>query len=159
DAAEVLVAAVLEAALAAAAGVDLGLEDDWAAEGVELLDGVGRGGDGLAARHGRACPGQQGFCLVFVNLHANSPENVREPADPPTTGLLSERAVSGPIRPGCRGARVSRTAPPRGTGASSATRLPRAGRGPCRTAATLRAFRPRGTVFRTCGQFLLKKCR
>src|SRR4029077_163595 len=72
DAAPVL-ATVLEAPFAAAAGVDLRLEDDGAAaELIEcLLRLSGRGGDN-AARNGSAGRRQQLFRLVFVNLHVES---------------------------------------------------------------------------------------
>src|SRR5262249_4206206 len=73
DAAEVL-AAVLEAALAAAAGVDLGLEDDRAAaELVERPLRLGGRGRDDAPRDGGAGPGEYLFRLVFVDLHRASP--------------------------------------------------------------------------------------
>src|SRR5262249_27107610 len=68
DAAELL-AAVLEEALAAAAGVDLRLEHDRAAGLVERLHRLDRGGGHKAPRHGRPGGGQKFFRLVFVNLH------------------------------------------------------------------------------------------
>src|SRR5262249_20086347 len=68
DAAEVL-AAVLETALAAAAGVDLGFEDNRAAQAVERLLSLSRGGDDDPARHHGPGARQQFFRLIFVNLH------------------------------------------------------------------------------------------
>src|SRR5262249_5991102 len=70
-----VLAAILETALAAAAGVHLGLEDDWGADLVERLLGFGGRGGHDAARDGRAGRRQQFFRLKFVDLHRGySPE-------------------------------------------------------------------------------------
>ena len=70
---ERLVAVVLwtdRHALAAAPGVDLGLQHHrLAAELVERRQGLGRAAGDEAPGHGRALGGQQLFRLVFVDLH------------------------------------------------------------------------------------------
>ena len=60
----------LKRALAAAAGVDLGLEHDrLAAHLVERADRLGRGRRDDAARDRRPGGGEQFFGLIFVDLH------------------------------------------------------------------------------------------
>src|SRR5262249_21507913 len=71
DAAEVS-AGVFESSLAAAAGVNLGLEDDGAADLVERRQHLGDAGGDDAARDGRAGGGEQFLGLVFVNLHVGA---------------------------------------------------------------------------------------
>ena len=59
------------AALAAAAGVDLRLDDpDRAAELLRRLDGLLHAEGRVAARHGHAELAQDFLALVLVNLHA-----------------------------------------------------------------------------------------
>src|SRR5262249_36922851 len=68
-----LLAAVLEVALAAAAGVDLGLEDHRPADVVEGPLRLGGRGGHDAARDGRPSGREQLFRLVFVDLHRRPP--------------------------------------------------------------------------------------
>ncbi len=67
--AAVILAAALERPLAAAAGVDLGLQHDRAAEFVERPHRLGRRRDDDAGRHGGAGVGEELLGLVFVDFH------------------------------------------------------------------------------------------
>ena len=62
----------LETALAAAAGMDLGLEHDRTADLVEGLLRLGRRRRDDAARHRRPRRRQQFLGLVFVDLHCST---------------------------------------------------------------------------------------
>src|SRR5262249_15623049 len=71
DAAEVL-AAVFEAPLAAAAGMNLRLENNGPSDLVERLLCLGRRRNDNAARHGSAGRLEEFFRLIFVDLHGVS---------------------------------------------------------------------------------------
>ena len=64
------------AGLAAAADLDLGLDDDPAAESLRDGPGLGRGGGDPAAQHRQPVPGEQLAPLVLVQVHVARPVSV-----------------------------------------------------------------------------------
>src|SRR6185437_7321703 len=98
------------AALAAAAGMDLRLDDpDRAAEPLRGLRGFTDAESGIAARHGNAEAGKDFLALVFVDLHREAVGSLLGGARPRRAPLRSGNECS--TRPWWRtssGTRVSR---------------------------------------------------